>query len=79
MYGAHKVQRQLQREGITVARCTTERLRRQLGLRGAKLSVPLTEPSRHNGPSRPPGSWRSTGTAGGSIGDQDSAGCPPGE
>jgi hypothetical protein len=39
-----------------------------------QLSVPLNEPSRHNGPSRLPGGWRSTGTTGGSIAVQDSAG-----
>jgi putative transposase len=35
VYGADKVWRQLQREGIQVARCTVERLMRRLGLRGA--------------------------------------------
>ena len=35
VYGARKVWRQLGREGITVARCTVERLMRQMGLRGA--------------------------------------------
>ena len=34
VYGAEKVWRQLQREGIQVARCTVERLMRYLGLRG---------------------------------------------
>ena len=34
VYGADKVWRQLQREGIQVARCTVERLMRHLGLRG---------------------------------------------
>ena len=34
VYGADKVWRQLRREGTTVARCTVERLMRQLGLRG---------------------------------------------
>ena len=34
MYGARKVWRQLQREGFVVARCTVERLMRQLGLAG---------------------------------------------
>ena len=33
-YGARKVWRQLVREGITVARCTVERLMRQMGLQG---------------------------------------------
>ena len=32
VYGAHKVWRQLLREGIVVARCTLERLMRRLGL-----------------------------------------------
>jgi transposase InsO family protein len=35
VYGADKVWAQLNREGISVARCTVERLMRQLGLRGA--------------------------------------------
>ncbi len=34
VYGAEKVWRQLRREGTTVARCTVERLMRDLGLRG---------------------------------------------
>src|SRR3569832_1347928 len=34
-YGARKVWRQLAREGIVVARCTVERLMRQMALRGA--------------------------------------------
>jgi transposase InsO family protein len=34
-YGAEKVWRQLKREGTPVARCTIERLMRQMGLRGA--------------------------------------------
>ncbi len=34
VYGADKVWRQLGREGLTVARCTVERLMRRLGLRG---------------------------------------------
>jgi putative transposase len=35
VYGARKVWRQLRREGVEVARCTVERLMRQLGLVGA--------------------------------------------
>jgi putative transposase len=35
VYGARKVWLQLNREGIPVARCTVERLMRELGLRGA--------------------------------------------
>ncbi|NRT58367.1 transposase InsO family protein [Leptothrix sp. C29] len=34
VYGADKVWRQLQREGIVMARCSVERLMRRLGLRG---------------------------------------------
>jgi putative transposase len=34
VYGAPKVWKQMNREGITVARCTVERLMRQQGLRG---------------------------------------------
>jgi len=36
VYGVRKVWRQLQREGIAVARCTVERLMRQQGLRGVR-------------------------------------------
>ncbi len=36
VYGADKIWRQLQREGIQVARCTVERLMRRLGLRGVR-------------------------------------------
>ncbi len=35
VYGADKVWKQMNREGVTVARCTVERLMRRLGLRGA--------------------------------------------
>jgi len=34
VYGAEKVWRQLQREGVAAARCTVERLMRDMGLRG---------------------------------------------
>ena len=36
VYGAKKVWRQLNREGIEVARCTVERLMKQLGLEGVR-------------------------------------------
>ena len=36
VYGADKVWKQLNREGITVARCTVERLMKRLGLQGAR-------------------------------------------
>jgi putative transposase len=45
VYGADKVWAQLKREGISAARCTVERLMRQLGLRGVvrgKTSVRTT-------------------------------------
>ena len=45
MYGADKVWAQLKREGIAVARCTVERLMRELGLQGVvrgKSSVRTT-------------------------------------
>jgi len=34
VYGARKIWRQLHREGFEIARCTTERLMRAMGLRG---------------------------------------------
>ena len=42
VYGANKVWRQLNREGIPVARCTVERLMRELGLSGAVRGRPKT-------------------------------------
>jgi len=36
VYGADKVWRQLNREGVTVARCTVERLMKRLGLEGVR-------------------------------------------
>ena len=35
VYGARKIWRQLKRDGIAVARCTVERLMKQLGIQGA--------------------------------------------
>jgi transposase InsO family protein len=43
VYGADKIWTQLNRENITVARCTVERLMRQMGLSGA-----LRVPKRHH-------------------------------
>jgi putative transposase len=40
VYGARKVWRQLHREGISVARCTVERLMRELHLRGVRRGKP---------------------------------------
>lgn len=36
VYGADKVWKQLNREGIAIARCTVERLMRRLGLQGVR-------------------------------------------
>ena len=36
VYGADKVWKQMNREGITVARCTVERLMKRLGLQGVR-------------------------------------------
>lgn len=41
VYGARKVWRQLRHEGNDVARCTVERLMRQMGLRGAIRGKPV--------------------------------------
>ncbi len=41
VYGADKVWRQLRREGVAVARCTVERLIRELGLRGVRRGKQL--------------------------------------
>ena len=41
VYGARKVWRQLKREGFDVARCTVERLMRELGLEGAIRGKPV--------------------------------------
>ena len=41
VYGVRKVWRQLRREGFYVARCTVERLMRNMGLRGAIRGKPL--------------------------------------
>jgi transposase InsO family protein len=49
VYGVPKVWRQLNREGIAVARCTVARLMRELGLRGVVRGrrVKTTIPSQH--------------------------------
>lgn len=53
LYGARKVWRQLQREGITVARCTVERLMRTKGLVGARRDRPVVTTRRDTAVSRP--------------------------
>jgi putative transposase len=51
VYGAPKMRAQLNREGIKVARCTVERLMRQLGLHGAvrgktrRTTIPAEDPA----------------------------------
>src|SRR5690625_7992551 len=51
VYGARKVHAQLRREGIEVARCTVERLMRQLGLQGLRRGKrPRTTISDNQGP-----------------------------
>jgi putative transposase len=40
VYGARKVHKQLRREGVAVARCTVERLMRELGLAGVVRGKP---------------------------------------
>ncbi len=70
VYGADKVWRQLLREGVTVARCTVERLMRRLGLQGvrrgkgvrttvpdAKAACPLDRVNRHFKAQRPNQLW----------------------
>ena len=48
VYGADKVWKQMNREGITVARCTVERLMKRLGLQGVRRgkTVRTTVPDR---------------------------------
>jgi len=70
VYGADKVWRQLLREGVTVARCTVERLMRRLGLQGVrrgkgvrttvsdpKAACPLDRVNRHFKAQRPNQLW----------------------
>jgi putative transposase len=48
VYGADKVWAQLNREGIPVARCTVERLMRDLGLSGARRGRAFKVTTRHD-------------------------------
>lgn len=70
VYGARKVWKQLNREGMTVARCTVERLMRRLGIEGIRRGkrVRTTVPDsaaacprdlvkRHFVADRPNGQW----------------------
>jgi putative transposase len=54
VYGADKVWAQLNREGIRVARCTVERLMRQLGLSGARRGKPFKVTTRADDRQRRP-------------------------
>ena len=47
VYGADKVWKQMNREGVAVARCTVERLMRRLGMRGVKRGKVI---SNHKAP-----------------------------
>jgi putative transposase len=59
VYGANKVWVALNREGIKVARCTVERLMRQMGIRGATRAASRSpRPSRTTGQHAPLTSWR---------------------
>ena len=53
VYGPRKVWRQLKREGIIVARCTIERLMRELGLQGAVRGRAFTTTTRPDVPAHP--------------------------
>jgi transposase InsO family protein len=53
VYGADKVWRQLNREGIAVARCTVERLMRIQGLQGVRRSKRVRTTVPDNALSRP--------------------------
>lgn len=48
VYGADKVWTQLNREGIVVARCTVERLMREMGLSGARRGRAFKVTTRHD-------------------------------
>ncbi|MTE17578.1 IS3 family transposase [Streptomyces sp. TRM43335] len=45
-YGARRVARALRRKGVTVARCTVERLTRELGLEGVNRDFTATRPDQ---------------------------------
>ena len=53
VYGARKVWRQLNREGIEVARCTVERLMRAMGLQGAVRGRKFKTTMAENSATRP--------------------------
>jgi putative transposase len=53
VYGARKVWRQLHREGVAVARCTVERLMRELGLEGVRRGKARKTTTPDQGATRP--------------------------
>lgn len=53
VYGAYKVWRQLNREGVMVARCTVERLMRAQGLKGVRRGKRLRTTITDDAASRP--------------------------
>jgi transposase InsO family protein len=53
VYGARKVWRQLRRDGIAVARCSVERLMRELGLGGSSAARPSAPPLPTRRPNAP--------------------------
>ena len=53
VYGADKVWKQMNREGVEVARCTVERLMRRLGLRGVKRGKVVRTTVSDNKAARP--------------------------
>ena len=58
VYGARKVWRQLGREGVEIARCTVERLMREMGLQGVvrgrkpRTTIPDEATAAADGPGR---------------------------
>jgi putative transposase len=53
VYGAEKVWKQMLREGVLVARCTVERLMREMGLQGAVRGRAWVTTTRDDGSERP--------------------------
>ena len=53
VYGARKLWRQLRREGIDVARCTVERLMREMGLQGVRRGKTRTTTTPDEAAARP--------------------------
>jgi putative transposase len=60
VYGVRKVWRQLRRENHAVARCTVNRLMRDMGLQGAIRGKPVRTTIRDKGTTMPPGPRQSS-------------------